>query len=147
MSFLKHALFTAIGGPLGGIAYALTASDDDEKERPTSEAISKIQEAEHERLQRLIEDGRRRGVSEIEIEISADLAKSLSGNASAAYEGSTAGLGFQLDDKGNGKTVLRVKYLELQVTDKLRELQRLHQEGVLTEAEFAQAKARMLATL
>lgn len=146
---LKKSLFFGLGGPLAGpLLYGLTNLQEKEKETPTlPQQVTGVIDNEFDRVNQLIEDGRKRGVSEIEIEISSDLADALSGKTEASFEGMSAGLGLEVKRNGAGKSVLKVKYLELGVTDQLRELHRLHQEGVLTADEFSQAKSKLLAKM
>ena len=64
-------------GPLGYFVEELLTKDASEDVHDTDS----VSETEVDRIQKLIEDGRRRGVSNIEIEISEDFSRDLDVNA------------------------------------------------------------------
>ena len=132
-----------IGGPIGHLAEELLQSDN-KNDPHDSDSVS---ENEVTRIQQLIENGRKSGVSSIEIEISDEFARNLEINGQANVEAIPINVGAKIQRDRNGKFILKVEYLPTESTDKIRELHRMYSEGILTEEEFMQAKQQVIKSI
>lgn len=137
MSILKYLVL----GPVTAGLHDLVTSKD-EKQVPEV-----VREDEIKRVSNLVEQGSRQGVSEIEIEISHGLANKFSTAAGAPVEGLPVNISYDIGKQQNGKYFMKVTYLPKTPMDKIRDLKQLHDEGVLTEEEFAQAKMELIKQL
>lgn len=130
-------------GPLGHFVEELLTKDASEDVHDTDS----VSETEVARIQKLIEDGRRRGVSNIEIEISEDFSRDLEVNAGTTLENIPISVGAKVNRNRDGKLILKVDYFPAELTDKIRELYQLHKEGMLTDEEFSTAKQKILLSI
>ncbi|MBX2977480.1 MAG: hypothetical protein KF721_15240 [Ignavibacteriaceae bacterium] len=127
-------------GPVGSIAEDAITS----KKSSEFSTASTVSNDEVERIKILIEEGRKNGVAEQEIEVSKDFANTFDVNGSIPIENMPISVGLKMDKTKNGKFILRVKYLPLDSVDKLQNLHKLFKEEVLSEDEFKKAKKRLL---
>lgn len=131
-----------LGGPLGGLLEdAIFKTDSDNNDRL---AASTITESEIYRINRLIEEGRKNGLSELELEISKNLADKFDASATIPLEAITLNIGCKVNVDSDGKCTLKIKYLPAEISDKIKQLSILHKDGILTDEEFIRAKGKLL---
>ncbi len=114
------------------------------KDWGSNDSTEVVRAEELDRVQELIEKGREQGLSELDIEISHEFAAGFKAKAGATIESIPLNVTLKLKKSGNGKYIMKVKYLPKTYTDELRDLKKLNDDGVLTDDEFTQAKKRVL---
>lgn len=132
-----------LGGPIGYVAEQLLKNDNDSDQYDTDS----VSDTEVERIHNLIQKGRENGTSSIEIEISDEFARNIEINGKVSIETIPINVGAKVQRDRNGKFILKVDYLPIGATDKIKELHRMFIDGILTEDEFTNAKLQVLKSI
>ncbi|HIF9505220.1 TPA: SHOCT domain-containing protein [Photobacterium damselae] len=107
---------------------------------------SSISESEVNHINNLIEKAKSQGLSEITIDISKNLHDELSlgGNIPIPPD-VNVDMKLKSDVSGGGKFQLRITFPSPDETiERLAQLKKLHESGVITDEEFSNAKARVI---
>ena len=117
-----------------------------------SKHSSSITEEDSKHISQLIAKGREQGLEELEIKISKDLGTKLEASATLPIE-VPINASASLDKKTNGEYSIKVKYAPIKASEGdekvkfLRELHKLHEDGILTDAEYTDAKKKAIEKL
>lgn len=111
--------------------------EDRSKNAPT------ITKEDCDNISRIIDEGRKKNLEELEIKISKDLGIKLEASAVLPVE-VPINVSAQLCKNSQGEYSIKVKYLPKTIEERLYDLKELHEKRLLTDEEYTEAKRRII---
>lgn len=111
--------------------------EDRSKNSPT------ITKEDCDNISRMIDEGRKKNLEELEIKISKDLGFKLEATAGLPVE-VPINVSAQLCKNSQGEYSIKVRYLPKTIEERLYDLKELHEKRLLTDEEYTEAKRRII---
>lgn len=132
-----------LGSPFGTGFYIDFGHEENDSKK--NEMISSDDEIN--RIKKIINSSREKGLQEISLEISSELASSSKSQLGSTLEQLPFSISFDVEKKKGGKYTLNIKMRENTNADDIQEYYRLFKKGVITESEFKDIKSKIISNI